>query len=157
MEQGSPQARDFVNEMNVSSPLYKIELKNMAPCEHDGLYSKEVGKSLSEHKYGEGTPEGTLKDVLKQCTEALWPPHYASCLCDAIDRLDDKKELLDLVCNKAALTKHANDEVGLPHPVHPIIPNIDWARKRWGQTTETAMERWMAPGITMSPIRERQR
>ena len=74
MEQGGPQARDFANEMNVSSPFYKIEHKNMAPCKYDGLYSKEVEKSLSEYKFSEETPEETLKDMLKQCTEALYPP-----------------------------------------------------------------------------------
>ena len=74
MEQGGPQARDFANEMNVSSPFYKIELKNVAPSDFDWLYSKEIEKSLSKHKLSEKTPEETLKNMLKQYTEALYPP-----------------------------------------------------------------------------------
>ena len=35
MEQGGPQARDFANEMNVSSPFYKIDFKNVASSDFE--------------------------------------------------------------------------------------------------------------------------
>ena len=84
------------------------------------------------------------------------PPHYAGSLYDAIDKIEDKQELMNLVCTKAALTKYANEEVGLPYPNHPVTPDIEWAKKRWGPTMGIAMERWMAPGISMRLIEERK-
>ena len=80
------------------------------------------------------------------------PPHYADSLCDDIDKIDDKQELMNLVCTKGALARHAHEEIGLPYPSHPIIPDIKWAKKKWGLTIEKAMERWMAPGVSMSLI-----
>ena len=76
MEQGGPQARQFVNNINTASPLYKEDHKDIAPSDFDWLYTKEVEQDLFEHKLSvETTPKGTLKKMLKQCTEALYPPH----------------------------------------------------------------------------------
>ena len=46
MEQGGPQARQFVNNINIASPLYKEDIKDIAPSDFDWLYTKKVEQDL---------------------------------------------------------------------------------------------------------------
>ena len=61
---------------------------------------------------------------------------------------------MNLVSTKGALLKSAHKKAELPYPCHPVIPDTEWTKKRWGLMMEIAMEKWKAPGVSIRLIEE---
>ena len=61
---------------------------------------------------------------------------------------------MDLVSIKGVFLKYEHEKEKVPYPCHPVIPDTEWTRQRWGRMTETAMERWKTPGVTLRLLEE---